>query len=105
MVENADNEPVEIKPSFVDYSIEIKSSKLEALVDVKPNTDEAFVHVEASENVEALHVNSSVSQLGVNEVDTTHFLSSQDTWEDKYQLLGWIRRQANCQIYSCYTKI
>jgi len=65
MVENPDDDPVEIKPSFVDYSFEIKLPKVEASVDVKPNADEAYV------KVEALHVNSGVSEFGVNEVDTT----------------------------------
>jgi len=37
----------------------------------------------------------SVSQVGVNEVDTTHFFSSQDTWKDIDDLLSWIRWQAN----------
>jgi len=36
-----------------------------------------------------------LSQPGVNEVDTTCCFSSQYTWKDKYQLLGWIRRQTS----------
>jgi hypothetical protein len=59
MVANADDDPVETKHSFVDYSVEIKPHKVEALV-----------------KVEVLHVNSSVSELGDNELDTAHFLSS-----------------------------
>jgi len=56
MVENADDDPVETKPSFVDYSVDIKPPK-----------------VEASVKVEHLHVNSGVSELGANKVDTTQF--------------------------------
>jgi len=68
MVVNADDDPVETKPSFVDYSVEIKLPKVEA-----------SVKVEASMKIEALHVNSGVYELGDNEVDTTHFFSSQAT--------------------------
>jgi hypothetical protein len=35
MVENADDDPIETKPNFVDYSVEIKPPKVEASVDVK----------------------------------------------------------------------
>jgi len=56
---------------------------------VKPNTKEAFVHVET------LHVKSSVFELGIKKMDTTHFFSSQDTWKDKDELLVWAPQQAN----------
>ena len=95
MVENADDDPVETKHSFVDYSGEFKPPEVEASVDVKPNIDETFVHIEASLNVDVLHVNSGVSQLGVNEVDTAHFFSSQVSWKDRDDMLSWILRQAN----------
>jgi len=36
-----------------------------------------------------------VSKLHDNEVDTTHFFSSRETWKDKDELLDWIHRQAN----------
>jgi len=89
MIENVDDDPVETKPSFVDYSVEIKPPKVETFV-----------------KVEALHVNFGVSELGVNEVDTNQFFSSQNTWKDKDKLLGWIRQQANRTgwIYSCHKK-
>jgi len=44
--------------------------------------------VEVFVNVEALRVNFGVSKLYVNEVDTTQFFSSQDTWKNKDELLG-----------------
>jgi hypothetical protein len=53
------------------------------------------VKVEASVKVKPLRVNYGVSNLRDNEVDTSHFFSSQDTWNDNDQLLGWVRRQAN----------
>jgi hypothetical protein len=76
MVENADDDSVETKSSFVGYSGELKPPKVEVSVDVKPNIDEASFHVEVS------HVNSCVSELGVNEFDTTHFFSIEYTWKD-----------------------
>lgn len=45
--------------------------------------------------VEASSVNSDVWKLCDNEVDTSHFFLSRDTWKDKDELLGWVRRQAN----------
>jgi len=36
-----------------------------------------------------------VWKLRDNEVDTAHFFSTRDTWKDKEELLGWVRRQAN----------
>jgi len=95
MVEIADDDPVETKPSFVNYFDEIKSPKVEASVDVKNNTNEAFVYVESFVNVEALHVSSGASQLGVNKVDMTHFFSSQDTRKSRDKLLSLIHRQEN----------
>jgi len=89
MVDNAADDPVKTKYSFVECSGEFKPPKVEVSVDVKPNIDEAFVHVEASQ------VNSCVSQLGVNDVDTTHFFSSEDAWKDRDGMLNWIRRQGN----------
>jgi len=53
------------------------------------------VKVEAPIKVEAFSVNFGVSKLRDNEVDTTHFFSSRDTWKDKDKLLCWICRQAN----------
>jgi len=66
MVENADDDPVDPKHSYVDYYVEIKPPK-----------------VEASVKAEALCVNSGVSNLRDNEVKTTQFFSSQDAWDDK----------------------
>jgi len=68
MVENADDDLVDRKSSFVDYFVEIKPPKVKT-----------SVKVEAPVIVEALHVNSVVSNLRDNEVDTIHFFSSQDT--------------------------
>jgi len=62
MVENADDDLVDRKPSFADYFFEIKPSKVEAFV-----------------KVEALRANFGVSNLHDNEVDTTHFFSSQNS--------------------------
>ena len=45
--------------------------------------------------MEASSVNLGVWKLRDNEVDTTHFFSTRDTWKDKDKLLGWVRRQAN----------
>jgi len=36
-----------------------------------------------------------VWKLRDNEVDTTHFFPTRDTWKDKDELLSWVRRQAN----------
>lgn len=44
---------------------------------------------------EASRVNSDVWKLLDNEVDTAHFFLTRDTWKDKDELLGWVRRQAN----------
>ena len=55
--------------------------------------------------VEALHVNSDVSNLRDNEVDTTHFFSSQNTWKDKDEYLGWVRRQSNMAGFTVVIKI
>lgn len=64
LVENANDDPVETKPIFVDNSGEVTQPKVEA----KPNIDGASVHVEAS-----LYVDSGVVPLDANEVDTTQF--------------------------------
>jgi len=104
MVEIADDDPVETKPSSVNYFGEIKLSKVESSVDVKNNTNEAFVYVESFVNVEALHVSSGVSQLGVNKVDTTHFFSSQDTWKDRDKLLSLIHLQENKAGFTVVTE-
>nr|ABN04843.1 hypothetical protein MtrDRAFT_AC147481g38v2 [Medicago truncatula]ABN06025.1 hypothetical protein MtrDRAFT_AC149576g20v2 [Medicago truncatula] len=76
-VENADDDPSDRKRSVVD------SVKVEA-----PIKDEASMKVEASVKVEASDVNSDVCKLRDNEVDTTHFFSTRDTWKDKEELLG-----------------
>jgi hypothetical protein len=88
MVENMDDNPVDRKPSFIDYFVKV----------------EAFVKVEVAMKVEALPFNSGVSNLRDNEVDTTHFFSSQDTWKDKDDLLGWVRRQANMAGFTVVIK-
>jgi len=77
-VENAGDDPGDRKPRVVD------SIKVEAPAKVK-----------VSVKVAASSVNSDVWKLRDNEVDTTHFFSTQDTWKDKDKLLGWVRRQAN----------
>jgi len=81
MVENAGDDPGDRKPSVVN------SIKVEAPVKV-----EASMKVEASVKVEASSINSGVCD---NEVDTTHFFLIRETWKDKDELLGWVRRQAN----------
>jgi len=78
MVENVDDDPVETKPSFVDYSREFPVPKVE----VKATINGAFVHVEAS------YVDSDVAPLDVNEVDTTQFFSTEVTWKDRDDLLN-----------------
>ncbi|AES98718.1 hypothetical protein MTR_5g071980 [Medicago truncatula] len=77
-VENAGDDSGDQKPRVVD-SIKV----------------EAPAKVEASIKVEASSVNSDVWKLRDNEVDTTHLFSTRDTWKDKNELLGWVRRQAN----------
>jgi len=104
MVEIADDDPVETKSSIVNYIGKIKLPKVEASVDVKNNTNEAFVYVESFVNVEALRVSSSVSQLRVNFVDTTHFFSSQVTWKDRDKLLSLIHRQENWVGFTIVTE-
>jgi len=90
MVENADDDPGDLKPSVVD------SVKVEAPIKVEVSMKvEVSVKVEASVEFEASCVNSDVWKLRDNEVDTTHFFSTRDTWKDKDELLGWVRRQAN----------
>jgi len=84
MVENTSDDPGDRKPSVVD------SIKVEALIKV-----EASVKVEAFVKVEASSVNSDVWKLRDNVVDTAHFFSTRDTWKDKDELLGWVRRQVN----------
>jgi len=53
------------------------------------------VKVEAHVKFEALSVNSGVSNLRDNEVDTTHFFLSRETWKEIDELLGWVRSQEN----------
>jgi len=80
MVENADDDPVDRKPSVVDSFVEIKLSKVEASVKVEaPIKFEASVKVEAPIKVEAFSANFDVSKLRDNKVDTTHFFSSRET--------------------------
>jgi len=86
MVENAEDDPGETKPNFVEKFGDVKPPKVE----VKPNIDEASVHVEAS-----LHVDSGVLPLHANEVDTTKFFSDDVKWKDREHLLNWVRRQTN----------
>jgi len=81
MVENADDDPSDRKPSVVD------SVKVEAPIKV-----ETSVKVEASIKVEASSVNSDVWKLHDNEVDMPHFFSTRGTRKDKDELLGWVRR-------------
>jgi hypothetical protein len=57
MIDNADDDLVESKSTFVISSGDLKLFKVEALVDADPNIDEAFVHVEAS------NVNSDVTSI------------------------------------------
>jgi len=73
IVENADDDPVETKPIFVDNSGDVTPPKVEA----KPNIDGPYVHVEA-----LLYVDSTVVPLDANEVDTTQFFSSEVKWKD-----------------------
>jgi hypothetical protein len=64
MVDNAEDDPGEIKSNFVKKSGDVKSPKVEA----KPNIDGASVHVQASK-----YVDSGVLPLHANEVDTARF--------------------------------
>ncbi|KEH27055.1 hypothetical protein MTR_6g084740 [Medicago truncatula] len=77
-VENAGDDPGDRKPRVVD-SIKV----------------EAPAKVEASVKVAASSVNYDVWKLRDNEVDTTHLFLTRDTWKDKDEFLGWVRRQAN----------
>ena len=77
-VENAGDDPGDRKPRVVD-SIKV----------------EAPAKVEVSVKVEASSVNSDVWKLRDNEVDTANLFSTRDTWKDKDELLGCVRRQAN----------
>jgi len=96
MVENAGDDSVDRKLSVVDYFVEMKPLKVEASMKVEaPIKVEASLKVKAPIEVEVLSVNSGVSKLRDNEVDTSHFFSSPETWKDKDELLGWVRRQAN----------
>jgi len=70
MVENAEDDPGDRKPSVVD-SVKV----------------EAPIKVEASVKVEASSVNSDVWKLRDNEVDTAHFFSTRDTWKDKDEFI------------------
>jgi len=45
--------------------------------------------------VEASSVNYGVWKLRDNKVDTSHSFSNRETWKDKDELLGWVRRQPN----------
>jgi len=62
----------------------LKPSKVEVSVDAKLNIDEAYVHVKAS------HVDYGVSQLGDNEVDTSTFFSTKDTWKVIDEMINWV---------------
>jgi len=87
MVENMIVNYVESKLSNVDASVELKWSKVEASVDVKPNIIEAFVDAKPSlvgSVVKSSFVDSSVSKPRDNEVDTTSFFSTKDTWKALY---------------------
>jgi hypothetical protein len=65
---------------------------------------ETPIKVEASVKVEASSVNSRVSKLRDSEVDITHFFSSRETWKDKDELLGWVRRQINIAGFTVIVK-
>ena len=86
MVENADDDPGETKPNFVEKFGDVKTPKVEA----KPNIDGASVHVEASK-----YVDFGVLPLKAHEVDTARFFPDDVKWKDREELLEWARRQAN----------
>jgi len=67
MVENAEDEPGETKPNFVEISGDVKPPKVEA----KPNIDGASVHVEASK-----YVDSGVLPFHAHEVETARFFQT-----------------------------
>jgi len=88
MVENAGDDPGDRKSSVVN------SIKIEDLI-----------KVEASVKVKASSVNSDVWKLCDNEVDTAHFFPTRDTWKDKDELLGWVRRQENSVGFTVIVRI
>ena len=76
---------------------------VEKVGDRKPSVVDSIM-IEASVKVEASSVNSGVWKLRDNEVDTTHFFSSRETWKGKDELLGWVRQQANRAGFTVITK-
>ncbi|AES68811.1 FAR1 DNA-binding domain protein [Medicago truncatula] len=75
--------------------VENAGDRKPSVVEIKPPKHEVSVKVAVSVKVEATSVNAGVWKLRDNEVDTTHFFSSRETWKDKDELIGWVRRQAN----------
>jgi len=92
---NAEDNPGETKPNFLEKSGDVKPPKIEA----KPNIDGASVHVEASK-----YVDSGVLPLHANEVDTARFFSDDVKWKDREDLLNWAHRQANTTGFTIVTQ-
>jgi len=60
---------------------------------------------ETSVRVEASHFNSRTSQFGVNEVDTTHFFSTEDTQKVRDDMLNWVRQQSKSAGFTTVIEI
>ena len=95
MIDNAEDDPGEIKSNFVEKSKDVKPPKVE----VKPNIDGASVHVEASK-----YVSPGVVPLQAHEVDTARFFSDDIKFQDREELLGWVRCQANKAGFTIVTQ-
>jgi len=82
---NAEDDPGETKPNFLEKSGDVKPPKIE----VKPNIDGASVHVEASK-----YVDFGVLPLHANEVDTARFFPTTLNGKiEKTCLIGHIVKQ------------
>ena len=89
MTENAEDVLEETKRNFVQISGDVKPPKVE----VKPNIEQA-----------SKYVSPGVVPLQAHEVDTARFFSDDIKFQDREELLGWVRCQANKAGFTIVTQ-
>lgn len=89
MTENAEDVSEETKHNFVQISGDVKPPKVE----VKPNIEQA-----------SKYVSPGVVPLQAHEVDTARFFSDDIKFQDREELLGWVRCQANKAGFTIVTQ-
>jgi len=82
MVDNMVDDGVEPKPTIIESSVDVKHT-IDASIDVKISTQASIEEK-----------STAVSRLRDNEVNTaSFFFFTYDRWQDRDDLLGWVRRQ------------